>query len=422
VGRAPIVRAFLDGELIVDSFAGGGGASTGIELALGRSPDIAINHDPEAIAMHEANHPETRHYTESVWEVDPVVACAGRPVGIAWFSPDCKHFSRAKGAPLRDQRIRGLAWVAVRWAQAVRPRVICLENVEEFTTWGPLVEGMPCTRRRGQTFRAFVRRLQKLGYVVDWRTLRASHYGAATSRKRLFLVARCDGERITWPHPTHEHCEPSAASIIDWSIPLPSIFERSRDLSPPTLARIAEGARRYARVPYLIHRGNGERVGQAPRTYDISKPLGTIVAQGQKHAVCFAFVAKHYSMRGDGSNVAQAITAPLGAITTRDHHALVEMYTADRVDHGAEASALLAAHGVELPYPVIDIGMRMLTPRELFRAQGFADEYRIDPVVNGKPLSKTAQIRMCGNSVSPPIAAAIVSAQFGLESHRRRAA
>lgn len=196
--RPPIIRTWSDA--IIDSFAGAGGASSGIEVALGRSPDVAINHSPIAIGVHRANHPTTRHLVESVWKVDPVEATQGQPVSLLWLSPDCRHFSRAKGAPLRDQKIRGLAWSAVRWASSpVRPRVIVLENVAEFVSWGPIVDGMPCERRRGQTFRAFVRRLGRLGYVVDWTQLCASDFGVATSRRRLFLVARRDGAAIRWP-------------------------------------------------------------------------------------------------------------------------------------------------------------------------------------------------------------------------------
>ena len=194
----------LSRELIVDNFAGGGGASTGMELALGRHVDIAINHDPEAVAMHALNHPQTAHHCESVWDIDPLAVTQGRPVGLAWFSPDCKHFSKAKGGKPRDKRIRGLAWVAVRWAAMVRPRVIILENVEEFQTWGPLLaDGTPCPARRGDTFRSFVHQMQEQGYAVEWRELRACDYGAPTTRKRLFLIARCDGKPIVWPAPTH---------------------------------------------------------------------------------------------------------------------------------------------------------------------------------------------------------------------------
>lgn len=192
------------GEIIVDNFAGGGGASMGIEMALGRSPDIAINHDPEALAMHAANHPHTQHYCESVWDVSPKKACAGRPVGLAWFSPDCKHFSKAKGGKPVDKKIRGLAWVVCRWAAAVQPRIIVVENVEEFQTWGPLTpEGKPCPARKGITFFRWVRRLRQLGYAVEWRELKACDFGAPTIRKRLFVVARRDGQPIAWPTPTH---------------------------------------------------------------------------------------------------------------------------------------------------------------------------------------------------------------------------
>jgi len=191
-------------EIIVDNFAGGGGASTGIEMATGRSVDIAINHDPAAIAMHRANHPDTEHYCESVWDVDPREVTRGRPVGLCWLSPDCTHFSKAKGGKPRKKKIRGLAWVALRWAATVRPRVIMLENVEEFTTWGPLdKDGYPDPKQKGRTFRTFVNALRRQGYQVDWRELRACDYGAPTIRKRLFLIARCDGRPIVWPEPTY---------------------------------------------------------------------------------------------------------------------------------------------------------------------------------------------------------------------------
>lgn len=191
--RNPELRLY-PGEIILDSFAGGGGASFGIEEALGRAPDIAVNHDAQAIAMHAANHPSTKHYCEDVWKVDPVKVCAGRPVGLAWFSPDCKHFSKAKGGKPVSKKIRGLAWIVVKWAKLVKPRVIILENVEEFATWGPLAEdGRPCPMRKGLTFRRWVAQLRNLGYAVDWRELVAAEYGTPTTRKRLFLVARCDG-------------------------------------------------------------------------------------------------------------------------------------------------------------------------------------------------------------------------------------
>jgi DNA (cytosine-5)-methyltransferase 1 len=267
-------------ELIVDNFAGGGGASLGIEMGLGRSPDIAINHDPEAIAMHKANHPNTKHFCEDVWEVNPIEACAGRPVGLAWFSPDCKHFSKAKGGKPVSKKIRGLAWIVVKWAKAVQPRVIILENVEEFKDWGPLDdEGMPCRARKGMTFQRWQAQLKNLGYRVEWRELRACDYNTPTIRKRLFLVARCDGLPIVWPEATHSnpkkigtdlftsHMKPwrTAAECIDWSVPCPSIFDRKKPLADNTLRRVAAGLRRYvidSPEPFIVsltHHG-GDRV------------------------------------------------------------------------------------------------------------------------------------------------------------------
>ena len=229
-------------EIIVDNFAGGGGASTGIELATGRPVTIAIDHDPDAILMHRTNHPHTTHYQASVWDVDPVEVCRGRPVGLAWFSPDCKHFSKAKGGKPVDKNIRGLAWIVLRWAGTVRPRVIILENVEEFQTWGPVRRGHPVKAKTGKTFRRFIGQLEGLGYAVEWRELVAADYGAPTTRKRFFLIARCDGRPIVWPEPTHAPADSrevlegrkkpwrSAAEIIDWSLPCPSIFDTREEI------------------------------------------------------------------------------------------------------------------------------------------------------------------------------------------------
>lgn len=472
---------FLRTELIVDSFAGGGGASKGIEMALGRCPDIAINHDPQALVMHEANHPATRHYCESVWDVDPVRVCAGRPVGLAWFSPDCCHHSKAKGGKPRNQKIRGLAWVAVRWAAAVRPRVICLENVEEFEHWGPLHRsgpqaGTPIRARRGETFRAFVRKLERLGYAVEWRQLRACDYGAPTIRKRLFLVARCDGAPIVWPEPTHgPGLVPYqvAADIIDWSLPCPSIFERRRPLADKTLARIARGIRRFvleAAEPYivpvdgqlaaptLVTTGYGEREGQAPRAPGLHVPHATVVAGGGKSALVAAFLAKHY---GGHETPGAPLEAPISTITARDHHALVTSHLVKLMgscrdgqatteplptiraqgNHVGEVRAFLTKYyrradgsACDAPlhtvtskprfglvtvrggrYEIADIGMRMLSPRELYRAQGFPDDYQIDLTIDGRRLSKEAQVRMAGNSVPPLVATALVRANFAAQ-------
>jgi DNA (cytosine-5)-methyltransferase 1 len=287
-------------EIIVDNFAGGGGASTGIELAIGRSVDIAINHDPNAVAMHTTNHPDTLHYCESVFDVNPNIATAGRPVGLAWFSPDCRHFSKAKGSKPVEKEIRGLAWVALRWALDTRFRVGMLENVTEFQTWGPLLaaEMRPDPARVGETFQAFVgmlttgirsdhpalvecceflgiqkdsqqaqRLINGLGYSVDYRELRACDFGAPTIRKRFFMVMRCDGQPIVWPQPTHGDPKTpavqggklspwrTAAECIDWDIPALSIFDRKKPLAENTLKRIARGIQRFvidSASPFIV--------------------------------------------------------------------------------------------------------------------------------------------------------------------------
>lgn len=393
----------IDG-LIIDNFAGGGGASRGIEIAVGRSPDYAINHSADAVAMHEANHPATQHLREDVFAVDPRELVNGRPVSVAWFSPDCTSFSKAKNAKPRDQKIRCLAWVVVKWARTVKPHLILLENVEEFEQWGPLDEmGMPIHEKKGITFRQWVGRLRALGYVVEWRKLIAADYGAPTTRRRLFLIARCDGHPITWPTPTHgpgcDRPHRTAAEIIDWSVHCPSIFERKSPLAEPTLRRIATGIRRYVLDtdnPYLvapevagtmIHCGNGERVGQSPRIYDIRKPIGTIVAQGLKHGIVAAFLTCALE-RGDHE---------------AESHALIERYA-------PRAHTLFDL--VRDERRVYDIGHRMLTARELFRAQGFPDSYVIDVQRNGKPLTGKALNRLAGNSVCPDVAAALVRANI----------
>ncbi len=329
-------------EIIVDNFAGGGGASTGMELATGRVVDIAINHDPDAILMHKTNHPHTTHYQASVWDVDPVEVCAGRPVGLAWFSPDCKHFSKAKGGKPVDKKIRGLAWIALRWAGTVRPRVIILENVEEFQTWGPVRRGKPVKSKKGQTFQKFIRQLYALGYEVQWRELVAADYGAPTTRKRFFLIARCDGRPIIWPEPTHAPKDSqevkngeklpwrSAAEIIDWSLPCPSIFDTreevkekygltaQRPLRPNTMRRVARGVDKFviqSANPFIVPVGYGERKGQAPRVHDAEEPLPTAVGVA-KHGVVQPYMVQvnHAGdFRGQGmEEPVQTITAKLG--------------------------------------------------------------------------------------------------------------
>jgi DNA (cytosine-5)-methyltransferase 1 len=498
-------------EIVVDLFAGGGGASTGIEQAIGRHVDIAVNHDPEAVSLHQANHPQTRHFVSDVFEVEPLVVTEGRPVGLLWASPDCKHFSKAKGGKPVSKKIRGLAWVVIKWAKLVQPRVICLENVEEFQTWGPLGDdGRPCPARKGMTFRRWKAQLENLGYTVEYRELRACDYGAPTIRKRLFLVARRDGQPIVWPAPTHGpglRPNRTAAECIDWSIPTRSIFERQRPLAEATMRRIAHGIKRYvleAPQPYivrightghgdagkarsvreplstvtskaehllcsptLIQTGYGERLGQAPRVPGLDKPLGTCV-DGQKHALVAAFLAKHFGgepqagktaadlrdpsptvlakggpqalvtsnlvkLRGTSSSA--ATPEPLATVSAQGtHHAevralLLKYYGTDQDPQLSEPLhtvttkdrfGLVSVHGED--YYIADIGMRMLEPRELYRAQGFPDTYIIDRGHDGRTLSKAAQVRMCGNSVCPPLAAALVRANYADSLDAREAA
>ncbi|HAS0813763.1 TPA: DNA cytosine methyltransferase [Enterobacter hormaechei subsp. xiangfangensis] len=346
-------------EIIVDNFAGGGGASTGIEMAIGRSVDIAINHDPNAVAMHTTNHPDTLHYCESVYEVRPRVATAGRPVALAWFSPDCRHFSKAKGAKPVEKAIRGLAWVVLRWGLDVKPRVMKLENVEEFKTWGPLLAGemRPDPARAGETFEAFIgmlttgisadhpalaecceflnisldseeaaRLVKGLGYAVEYRELRACDYGAPTIRKRFFMVMRCDGKPIVWPEPTHGDPKSpavqagklapwrTAAECIDWSIAAPSIFGRKKPLAENTLKRIARGIQRFVLdnpTPFIVKCNHtSTRSGyDCFRGQSLNEPLQTIT---KKHG--YAIAVPHLTKFRTGAT-GQEVTEPVPTIT-----------------------------------------------------------------------------------------------------------
>lgn len=395
-------------EIIVDNFAGGGGASTGIELATGLSVDIAINHDPAAITMHKANHPDTEHYLESVWDVDPIEVVKGRKVGLAWFSPDCTHFSKAKGGTPKKKEVRGLAWVAVRWAATVRPRVIMLENVEEFKTWGPIDEnGQPIASKKGKTFRSFLNALKHLGYEVDFKELRACDYGAPTTRKRFFMIARCDGKPIRWPEATHG--EPTelnvqlglkkpyrtAGEVVDWSIPAPSIFTRKRPLAENTMIRITRGIEKFitgTNKPYIVDnkacfvQHYYTHQGDEVRASGLDEPLATIPT-ANRFGLVTAFLTKYY-----GSGIGQSLDEPLHTIPTKDRFGLVTVKGED--------------------YRITDIGMRMLQPRELFNAQGFPTEYIIDRDDEGNSYPKSAQVARCGNSVPPPFAEHLVRANL----------
>jgi len=335
--------------LVVDNFAGAGGASVGIAAALGREPDIAINHDELALEVYRANHPHTRLYCEDIFHVDPVAVAAGRPVDIAWFSPDCTHFSKAKGGKPRDQRIRGLAWVAIRWAKAVRPRVIFLENVEEFRTWGPLGKrGRPLKRGRGKTFRAWLECLREEGYNVDYRELVAADYGTPTTRKRFFLVARCDGKPIRWPERTHAPryladqlgLRPwrTAAECIDWSIPGRSIFRRPRPLAEATMRRIAMGLRRYvleAKEPYIVPAFLAKHYGGVVG-HGLDRPIGTVTSVDH-HSLVTAFLSKYY-----GQSIGTDPAEPCGALMQRNHEAIVTPFL-QHVQHASKANGCMPA-------------------------------------------------------------------------------
>ena len=547
---------FLE-EIIVDNFAGGGGAATGIELATGRPVTIAINHDPDAILMHKTNHPFTEHYQASVWDVDPREVSKGRPVGLAWFSPDCKHFSKAKGGKPVDKNIRGLAWIVLRWAGTVRPRVIILENVEEFQTWGPVRKGHPVKSKAGQTFRKWLSQLEALGYAVEWRELVAADYGAPTTRKRFFLVARCDGAPIVWPEPTHAPAgsrevlegqkKPwrSAAEVIDWSLPCPSIFDTreairekyglsaQRPLRTNTMRRVIRGVDKFAikaPEPFLVvvnHAGDfrGQNTADplqtvtakhgygvaspllAPLTMhntenatgtNITEPVNTITSSGagghqmvitpamiqyhteqtervrgqgladplmtidasNRYGLAAASLVKYYGSDQHG----QGAGDPLHTVTAVDHNALtathlvkmkgtnlggpmsepVQTITAGGGHFGVVTTVVARAerdadlkHWPEIrdllntycgynlgagdvilfqigetAYFMADIGLRMLTPRELYMANGFPQDYKIERDYTGREYPKTKQVARCGNAVPPPFATALVRANL----------
>lgn len=457
-------------EIIVDNFAGGGGASTGIELATGHSVEIAINHDPAAIAMHKVNHPSTEHYCENVWEVNPIKAVRGRSVGLAWFSPDCKHFSKAKGGKPRDKKIRGLAWIVLKWAALVRPRVIMLENVEEFQSWGPLNRRRhPIKSKKGQTYWKWRGQLESLGYKIETKELIAADYGAPTKRKRFFMVARCDGKSIAWPNPTHGDRNSDevkegllkpyvpAAEIIDWDIPCKSIFGRKKPLVENTMKRIAKGIKKFVLEnpePFIM------QIGQTGFTEDrnksIHEPLTTIVSKAE-HCLITPYLIQYHSETTKDGVRGQLIKEPIMTLDSSPRYGLVsafiiqmnkDMIGTDMKEplntivagpgHIGEVRAFLIKYygqgvgqDIKEPldtivskdrfglvtiygqdYQIADIGMRMLEPHELFAAQGFPKEYIIDHDYTGKPYPKTAQVARCGNAVPPPFAEALVRANL----------
>jgi DNA (cytosine-5)-methyltransferase 1 len=564
----------LDDELLVDEFACGGGMSEAIEQATGRHVDIAVNHDEDACSMHAANHPQTEHHWKDVFEVCPRRATKGRAVGLLHLSPDCTHHSQARGGQPRSKKLRGLAWIGVRWAGVKRPRIITLENVKQILQWGPLIakrcpktgrvvkldgtvatEGervpvqqqhlVPDPRHAGRTWRAFVRALECLGYTVEARVLCAADYGAPTTRSRLFMVARCDGAPIVWPEPTHfknpakgQKRWRSAAECIDWSIPGKSIFEREKPLADATLRRVAHGMKRYVldnadpfivqianwsrdgvtsasdplstvtawprggshavvapvmvqaghgqgtpdaprwshgnksvREPVgtvtasgggqavalgtLVQMGYGEREGQAPRALDARQPLGTVVGAG-KFAAVTAFVEQ--ANGGFNATPARDAREPLSTSTATGSQQRIVTATVvePTLSPGQEEGALRCAafliryygQGGQLgdmrepmststtkdrlalvtvwlrgtPYVIVDIQLRMLTPRELYNANGFPKTYIIDRGHDGRIFSKSTQVRMCGNAVPPPLGRAVIEANWNSKVPMRKAA
>ncbi|MEO3357274.1 DNA cytosine methyltransferase [Acinetobacter haemolyticus] len=378
----------LPHELIIDNFAGGGGTSTGLEKAFGRPVDIAINHDPKALAMHRANHPKTKHYCESVWDIDPIEVTGNQPVGLVWLSPDCKHFSKAKGGKPVEKKIRGLAWVALRWAAKTRPRIIMLENVEEFKTWGDLgPDGRPCPKNKGRTFNCFVNALKRQGYTVDWRELRACDYGSPTIRKRFFLIARRDGLAIQWPQPTHADPESkavksgklkpwrTAAECIDWSIPCPSIFERSKPLADATCKRIATGIMRYVvnnPNPFIVKSNHTASYYKCFRGQQISDPLQTVTS-----APGFSLVVPFLAGAGGPKYSAKptAIFKPMGTLVASGNYKAIISPVLIKFRFNS------MGENIQNPLPTITAGSYIKRPGGAGHAMGLCISKLISPVL-----------------------------------------
>lgn len=413
-------------EIIVDNFAGGGGASTGIELACGRPVTIAINHDPDAILLHRTNHPYTEHLQASVWDVDPVEVCKGRPVGLAWFSPDCKHFSKAKGAALVDRNIRGLAWIVLRWAGTVRPRVIMLENVEEFQTWGPVRKGKPVKAKAGQTFLRWKQQLSALGYKIEHRELVAADYGAPTTRKRFVLVARCDGKPIVWPEQTHAPIDSkrvkagkllpwrSAAEIIDWTVPGYSIFatrqeiwerygvKAVRPLADNTMRRVIRGVDKFtirSGKPFIIQQKFDNQA------QDIFRPLTTVTAVGA-HEICSPCLIQYHTEQTEAVR-ASGVGKPIQTVDASNRYGLACANLVEYYGNGVpldiqepmrtitahDREALTAAHIVE--FKGQDIGQSADKPLRTITASAgeFADCRAVLVKAEGGDLGHWPEIR-----------------------------
>ncbi|WP_336982435.1 DNA cytosine methyltransferase [Acinetobacter modestus] len=387
----------LPHELIIDNFAGGGGTSTGLEQAFGRPVDIAINHDPKALAMHRANHPETKHYCESVWDIDPIEVTGNQPVGLVWLSPDCKHFSKAKGGKPVEKKIRGLAWVALRWAAKTRPRIIMLENVEEFKTWGDLgPDGRPCPKKKGRTFNCFVNALKRQGYNVDWKELRACDFGSPTIRKRFFLIARRDGLSIKWPQPTHADPESkavktgklkpwrTAAECIDWSIPCPSIFERKNPLADATCKRIATGIMRYVvnnPNPFIVKSNHTASYYNCFRGQQINEPLQTITS-----APGFSLVVPFLAGAGGPKYSAKptTINKPIGTLVASGNYKAIISPVLIKFRYNS------MGENIQNPLPTITAGSYIKRPGGAGHALGLCVPKLISPVLTE-----------CANASSP---------------------
>lgn len=428
--------------IIIDSFAGGGGASTGIEQALGRSPDYAINHNAAALALHAVNHPETVHLSENVYKIDPLDYLRGKHVGLAWFSPDCKHFSKAKGGKPVSRNIRDLCWIIPGWIERIQKSggkvdIVIMENVEEFKDYGPLKYTdrgeMPDPERKGETFQKWCRKLRQLGGKIETRELRGRDFGAPTIRKRLFIIIRFDKQKIVWPEPTHGSPDdpdviagrklpwPIVADQIDFSLPCPSIFDTAeeiwekhqvravRPLAGNSHARIARGMDRFvlkAKRPFLVQTGYGERNGQAPRCMSVDEPLGTVVAGGVKHALVAPHLSAYYGPGDGGLDRSAPIDDALRVIPCANRHALI----APVLTYAQQGGASRAADGQLQTVTASEKDQNAVMCA--WMAQFNNDSRRIGGVNPGRPLDEAAStITQSGSHQQ--LVSAYIARQFG---------